>query len=85
MVRHWRRKPGIVGSIPASPTTEDEVNKICPNNGKVQYDSEEDAEYAIPRIEKKYGDAGRPYYCMYCDKWHLGRKKARTKKKRKRT
>lgn len=60
------------------------MNSTCPNNGKVQYDSQEDAEYAIPRIEKKYGDAGRPYYCMYCNKWHLGRLNPK-KKKRKRT
>lgn len=57
----------------------------CPANGKIQYESEEDAIYAIPRIERKYGDAGTPYYCMYCGKWHLGKRKPPRKKKRKRT
>lgn len=62
------------------------MNKICPNNGKIQYESEEDAKYEIPRIERKYGDAGKPYYCMYCEKWHLGRLNLNPKKKkRKRT
>jgi len=58
---------------------------ICPNNGKVQYDSQEEAEKAIPKIVRKYGESGLPYYCMYCSKWHLGRKSPPKKKKRKRT
>lgn len=59
----------------------------CPINGKIQHESEKDAEYALKQTLKKYPDYnGEPYYCMYCDKWHLGRKSERPKrKKRKRT
>lgn len=58
----------------------------CPNSGKIQYESQEDAEYALEKMRKKYLDCNHePYYCMYCNTWHLGRKDKPRKKKRKRT
>lgn len=57
---------------------------MCPNSAKLQYESEEDALKAIPKLIKKYGDAGEPYHCLFCDKWHLGTRKVK-KKRRKRT
>jgi hypothetical protein len=58
------------------------VNPFCPNTGKVQYESKEDTEYAIPKLSRKYGNVGEPYYCIYCDKWHLGKKPRKKKRKR---
>lgn len=59
----------------------------CPNNGKIQHESEEDAEYVLKQMRKKYPDYdGQPYHCMYCSMWHLGRRSEKPKKKkRKRT
>jgi hypothetical protein len=54
----------------------------CPATGKIQYETEEDAKKAIPRIVRKYGASGEPYYCMYCSHWHLGRRQERSRKKR---
>ena len=50
----------------------------CPNNGKVQHETEEDAEVVLDKMLKEKPDYdGRPYFCVYCEKWHLGRKKKR--------
>ena len=56
----------------------------CPATAKVQYESLEEAEKAIPKLIKKYGESGSPYFCIFCDKWHLGTFKS-SKKRRKRT
>ena len=56
------------------------MNGICPHNGKLQYATIEDAEEALLKFQKKYTNVGVPYYCMYCEKWHLGRPKKRRKK-----
>jgi len=58
----------------------------CPNNGKIQYESQEDAEDALRVMRKKYLDCdSESYYCMYCSKWHLGSRTKKPRKKRKRT
>ena len=58
----------------------------CPNSGKIQYESQEEAEYALEKMRKKYTDSNHePYFCMYCETWHLGSKLKPRKKKRKRT
>lgn len=36
----------------------------CPATAKLQYETEEDAQKAIPKLIKKYGDAGNPYFCI---------------------
>lgn len=59
----------------------------CPHNGKIKYGSEREAEKALGKMRQKYSDSEghEPYFCMYCEHWHLGSKKKPQKKKRKRT
>lgn len=61
---------------------------ICPTTGKTMYETEEEAWDSLEYFSKKTPnyDDGFPYYCLYCEKYHFGRKNNRkTKKKRKRT
>lgn len=55
----------------------------CPNSGKIQYESQEDAGYALEKMRKKYplNCNHEPYYCVYCNTWHLGRKDNPKKRK----
>lgn len=60
----------------------------CPNSGKIQYESQKEAEFALEKMRKRYTDSTNheSYFCMYCENWHLGRRSERPKrKKRKRT
>ncbi len=59
------------------------MNALCPNSGKVQHASEEEADDALLEMKKRYpGYKGQPYFCLYCHTWHLGRSKPPGKKKR---
>lgn len=56
---------------------------ICPTHGKVKHESEEDAEDALRKMKKRYpGYTGEPYLCIYCESWHLGRKRDKPRRKR---
>lgn len=63
------------------------ARRLCPNNGKVQHESEEVAEevlYQVLKLHPTY--QGQPYFCVYCMMWHIGRKTERPRKsRRKRT
>lgn len=52
------------------------MKKLCPNGGKVCYNSEEHAKEARKNLrwKKRYGDVyenAKAYRCHYCKKYHL--------------
>jgi len=63
------------------------MSNICATTGKTIYANEKEAikglEYFVKKI--KHYD-GEPYYCLYCDGYHFGKKRDKpVRRKRKRT
>lgn len=58
---------------------------ICSTTGKTQYKTEKDAESGLEKMKKYRPDYdGEPYFCMYCDNYHFGKKQQRKKEKNER-
>jgi len=49
------------------------VMKVSGCEGKYRYDRDSDAAETAIAMRHRYGDAFRPYRCLICHGWHVGK------------
>lgn len=60
-----------------------EIFPRCATTGKKRYASEKIAKLAAKQLRKDKGPKTKPYFCVYCEHWHIGHSRQADYRRRK--